>query len=95
MKMKGERVKRKDRVPDKSKRRVAAVYVVIQALVAWGDSSTEYDVLEHPKDTSMLVVEQDDTIYNSLFVLMSKSGDDEDDEVPFLKLSKTSMTIFV
>lgn len=55
--MKGERGKRKDRVLDKSKRRVAAVYVVIQALVAWGDSSTEYDVLEHPKDTSMLVVE--------------------------------------
>lgn len=39
MKARGDKGKRKDQVPEKYKRRVAAEYVIKQASAAWRDSS--------------------------------------------------------
>lgn len=94
MTIEGYKGKRKDRVPDKSKRRVVVNYIVKQALATLGDSSYEFDKSEHPADALILVVEKDNTIYNSLYTLMEKSDDDEEDKVTLLDIRLTSMTIF-
>lgn len=65
--------KRKDWASDKSKRRFVADYVVKQALAAWGDSSNDSNELEHPKDTSMMAMEEHDNIYSFIFSFYGKN----------------------
>lgn len=59
--------KKKDQVPDKSKRIITADYVFKKALAAQGDLSSESDELEHIDYASTLVVVYYDTIYNFFF----------------------------
>lgn len=66
MKEKKDKGKRKDQVPDKSKRRNEVDHVVKQVLTTWGDSSSESDKSEHPEYAFMLAVEEGDTILNCI-----------------------------
>ncbi|XP_070005425.1 golgin IMH1-like [Nicotiana sylvestris] len=74
-------------VPDKRfNRKSAADNIVKQALISWGDSSSESERESDVENSSMMAVETEATKYNSLFALMAQSDDDEeyeDDEVNF------------
>jgi len=80
----GDKEKRRDKVPDKFKMRVAVDYIVKRAFDAWGNKSTNSDEPEHPDDTSMIVVKNDKYVFDSLFSLMDKSEDKTDEEVTYL-----------
>nr|XP_016494451.1 PREDICTED: uncharacterized protein LOC107813678 [Nicotiana tabacum] len=62
------------------KRKDAADNVVKQALVAWGDSSSESAGDDEQGDTFMMAVESEAAEYDSIFALMKKSDEDEDGE---------------
>lgn len=82
-------------VPDrKFKIRDDTDNVVKEALAAWGDSSSESEGDDDQGDTSMMVVESESTEYDSIFALMSKSDDEEDndDEVNFLEVQRNLKT---
>lgn len=89
----GDKEKRKNRVSDKSKRRIVADYVVKQALAAWGDSSSEPDESEHPKMLRYQLWKKM-TLLSTLFIIswqnlmMMKMK-----RKPFLTLRKTLMNI--
>lgn len=51
-----EKDKRSDMVPEKCARKAAAKYAVKKALTAWGDSSSDSEDSDCPKDTSILVI---------------------------------------
>ncbi|XP_070005625.1 intracellular protein transport protein USO1-like [Nicotiana sylvestris] len=68
-------------VPDKLfKRKNVADNVVRQALVAWGDSSSESEEENVHRDSSMMVVESEAIEYDSIFALMAQSDYDEDND---------------
>ncbi|XP_070025224.1 structural maintenance of chromosomes protein 3-like [Nicotiana sylvestris] len=52
----------------------------LQALVAWGDSSSESEDETDAGDNSMMVVESEENEYDSIFALMAQSDDGEDDD---------------
>ena len=56
-----------------------------QALAAWGDSSSESGEDDEQGDSSMMAVESEAAEYDSIFALMAKSDDDEE-EVNFLDI---------
>nr|XP_009767892.1 PREDICTED: putative receptor-like protein kinase At3g47110 [Nicotiana sylvestris] len=90
-----ENVVKRNPVPDrKFKIRDDTDNVVKEALVAWGDSSSESEGDDDQGDTSMMVVESESTEYDSIFALMSKSDDEEDndDEVNFLEVQRNLKT---
>ncbi|XP_070057571.1 uncharacterized protein [Nicotiana tomentosiformis] len=71
---------KRNRVPDKKfKRKDVADNVVKQALAAWGDSSSESGDDDDQGDSSMMAVESKAAEYDSIFVLMAKSDEDEED----------------
>ncbi|XP_070036221.1 uncharacterized protein [Nicotiana tomentosiformis] len=63
-----------------SKEKNASDNVVKQALVAWGDSSSESEEENDAGDNSMMAVENEANEYDSIFALMAQSDDDEDDD---------------
>nr|XP_016493832.1 PREDICTED: uncharacterized protein LOC107813133 [Nicotiana tabacum] len=78
-------------VPDKHfKRKYDADDIVKQALAVWGDSSSESEDENDHGVSSMLVVENKETEYDSIFALMDQSDDedDDDDEVNFLDVKR-------
>ncbi|XP_070042464.1 uncharacterized protein [Nicotiana tomentosiformis] len=87
-----DKAAKKNPVPDKRfKRKEIANNVVKQALAAWGDSSSESGEDDAQGDTSVMVVESKTADYDSIFALMAKSNDDEnndDDEVNFLDVQR-------
>ena len=54
--------KQRDLVLKKNDQKVVADYVIKEALVAWGDSSSDSEDLDEPNDVSMVVVHEDKTI---------------------------------
>jgi len=60
----------------------------IKAFAAWGnDSSESEEDVESYKDVSMMAIEDDENVFNSIFSLMAKSDDKEDqNEVTLLDL---------
>ncbi|XP_070006052.1 uncharacterized protein [Nicotiana sylvestris] len=70
-----EKSTKRNQVPDKKfKRRDAANNMLKQALVDWGNSSSESE------GENMMVVDNESLKYESIFALMPKSDDDEDKE---------------
>ncbi|XP_049397273.1 uncharacterized protein LOC125861406 [Solanum stenotomum] len=66
-------------VLDHAKRKALADQLVKKALVVWGNASRESEEeTDSPKDVSMMAVEDDETVYNSIFSLMEKSDDEKD-----------------
>lgn len=82
----GYKIKRKDEFPKKSRRKVVADYKVKQPLAIWRDTSSESDESKKNKDFSMLAVEE--ISYNSLFALMEKSEDEEENKVTLFDIKK-------
>ncbi|XP_070036408.1 uncharacterized protein [Nicotiana tomentosiformis] len=75
-------------VPDKRyKRKDVADNVVKQVLAAWEDSSSESGEDDEQGDTSTMTVESEAAEYDSIFSLIAKS-DDDDDEVNFLDVQR-------
>lgn len=60
-------IKCKDRVPRKYNRKVEDDKVANQVSAAWRDSSSDLDELEQGEDVSMMVLEDDVQIFDSLF----------------------------
>ncbi|XP_070010425.1 uncharacterized protein [Nicotiana sylvestris] len=77
---------------EKNLRKDVADNVVKQALAAWGDSSSESEEDDDQADISMMAVESEAAVYDSIFSLMAKSdnneNDDDDDEVNFLDVQR-------
>ena len=78
-KIKKRERKTHDLVLDKSDRKVAADYVVKKALAAWGDSSSDSEDSDEPNDVSMVVVHDEDNIYNEMIAFMAHSNDEDDE----------------
>lgn len=70
---------KKDLVPDNFLRKVHVVQLVKKAFAIWGDDSieSERDIVDH-EDVSMMTIEDDKSVFNSIFSLMEKSDDEED-----------------
>ena len=58
--------------------------MVKKALDAWGDSSSDSENSYEPNDASMVVVHDEDNIYNEMIAFMAHSND-EDDEISGLR----------
>nr|XP_010312990.1 uncharacterized protein LOC104644608 [Solanum lycopersicum] len=65
-KPRGDKDKRRDLVLSTNDRKVAADYVIKKALAAWGDSSSDSEDPEEPNDVSMVVVHEEETIFNEI-----------------------------
>ncbi|XP_070037183.1 uncharacterized protein [Nicotiana tomentosiformis] len=75
-----DRVVKRNPVPDKRfKRKDVADNIVKQALAAWGDSTSESREGDERGETSMMAIESEAAEYDSIFVLIAKSGDDDDE----------------
>ncbi|XP_070035727.1 uncharacterized protein [Nicotiana tomentosiformis] len=76
-----DKAAKRNPVPDKRfKRNNVTDNVVKQALAAWGDSSSESEQENDHGDRSMMAVESEATMYDSIFDLMDQSDDNEDDD---------------
>nr|XP_009776220.1 PREDICTED: uncharacterized protein LOC104226030 [Nicotiana sylvestris] len=76
-----DKVGKRNLVPDrKFKRRDVTDNIVKQALVVWGDSSSESEGDNEKEDTSMMAIESKAAKYDSIFALMAKFDDDKEDD---------------
>ncbi|XP_070045229.1 uncharacterized protein [Nicotiana tomentosiformis] len=74
------KITKRNPVPDRRfKRKDVADNAVKQVLGAWGDSSSESGKDDEQGDTSMMAVESEAAEYDSIFALMKKSNDDDDE----------------
>ncbi|XP_070053638.1 uncharacterized protein [Nicotiana tomentosiformis] len=91
-----EKVAKRNQVPDrKLKRRDVADSMVKQPLADRRDSSGESEGEDDQGDTSMMVVDNESSEYESIFALMAKSDEEEDkeeDEVSFLDVQRNLKT---
>ncbi|WP_353806008.1 C2HC-type zinc finger protein, partial [Acinetobacter baumannii] len=86
-KQKGDKEKRRDLVVNKNDQKAASDYVVKKALAAWGDSSSNSENLDEPNDVSMVVVHEEETIFNEMFAFMAHSEyKDDEDKVTILDM---------
>ncbi|XP_069145699.1 uncharacterized protein [Solanum lycopersicum] len=69
-KHKGDKENRRDLVPGNRDRKASADMVVKRALAAWGDSSSDSEDPDEPKDVSMVVVHEEETVFNEIFALI-------------------------
>ena len=61
--------------------------MVKKALAAWGDSSSDSEDLDEPNDVSMVVVHEEETIFNEMFAFMDHSKNkNEEDKVTLLDM---------
>ncbi|XP_015169753.1 uncharacterized protein [Solanum tuberosum] len=73
------RPRKRDLVLDNARRKTHADQLVRKAFVVWGDDSSESEEdAESHDDVSMMAIEDDESIFNSIFSLMVKFDDDED-----------------
>ena len=70
---------RRDLVLGKRDRKATADLVVKKALAAWGDSSSDSEDPDEPKDVSMVAVHEEETVFNEMFTLMAHTGNEEED----------------
>ncbi|XP_070057518.1 uncharacterized protein [Nicotiana tomentosiformis] len=73
-------VKRNPVSDKRFKRKDAVDNVMKQAIAAWGDSSSESREDDEQGDTSKIAVKSEAVEYDSIFALMAKSDDDDNDE---------------
>ncbi|XP_069145402.1 uncharacterized protein [Solanum lycopersicum] len=70
-KPRSDKENRRDLVLGKRDRKVAADFVVKKALAAWGDSSSDSEDPDEPKDVSMVAVHEEETVFNEMFALIA------------------------
>ena len=78
-KPRSDKENRRDLVLGKRDRKVDADLVVEKALTAWGDSSSDSEDPDEPKDVSMVAVHEEETVFNEMFALMAHTADEEED----------------
>jgi len=82
------RTRKRDLVPDQAQRKAHADQMVRNAFAVGGNdaSESEEDEKSH-EDVSIMAIEDDESIFNSIFSLMANSDDEEDsDEVTLFDL---------
>ena len=61
--------------------------MVKKTLAAWGDSSSDSEDPDEPKDVSMVAVHEEETDFNEMFALMAHTeNEEEDDQVTLLDM---------
>ena len=70
-KPRSDKENRRDLVLGKRDRKAAANLVVKKALAAWGDSSSDSEDPDEPKDVSMVAVHEEETVFNEMFALIA------------------------
>ena len=70
---------RRDLVPGNRDRKATADMVVKRALAAWGDSSSDSEDPDEPKDVSMVAVHEEEIVFNEIFSLMAHTENEEED----------------
>ncbi|XP_069144342.1 uncharacterized protein [Solanum lycopersicum] len=78
-KPRNDKENRRDLVLGKRDRKVAAYLVVKKPLAAWGDSSSDSEDPNEPKDVSMVAVHEEETVLNEMFALMAHTKNEEED----------------
>ncbi|XP_069152711.1 uncharacterized protein [Solanum lycopersicum] len=78
-KPRSDKESRRDLVLGNRDRKAAADMVVKKALAAWGDSSSDSEDPDEPKDVSMVAVHEEETVFNEMFALMSHTENEEED----------------
>ena len=53
--------------------------MVKKALAAWGESSSDSEDPDEPKDVSMVAVHEEETFFNEMFALMAHTENEEED----------------
>ena len=53
--------------------------MVKKTLAAWGDSSSDSEDPDEPKDVSMVAVHEEETDFNEMFALMAHTENEEED----------------
>ncbi|XP_069148277.1 uncharacterized protein [Solanum lycopersicum] len=76
-KPRSDKENRRDLVLGKRYRKAAADLVVKKALAAWGDSSSESEYPDKPKDVSIVAVHKEETVFNEMFALIAHTQDEE------------------
>lgn len=74
-------VKQKDHLLEKIKRCVAAYYMVRQALASWRVPSSDSDESQNCENVFMMLIEDVNDTFFSIFTFMAKSDDEDDKEV--------------
>nr|XP_019068931.1 uncharacterized protein LOC109120021 [Solanum lycopersicum] len=78
-KLRSDKENRRDLILSKRDRKVVADLVVKKALAAWGDSSSDPEDPDEPKDVSMVTEHEEETVFNEMFALMAHTADEEED----------------
>ncbi|XP_069144523.1 spindle pole body component 110-like [Solanum lycopersicum] len=78
-KPRNDKENRRDLVLGKRDRKAAADLVVKKDLAAWGDSLSDSEDPDEPKDVSMVAVQEEETVFNEIFALMAHTADEEED----------------
>ncbi|KAH0661421.1 hypothetical protein KY284_026352 [Solanum tuberosum] len=74
------RPRKRDLVPDHARMKAHVDQLVRKAFVVWGDDSSKSEEdAESYEDVSMMAIENDENVFNSIFSLMAKF-DDKDDQ---------------
>ena len=95
-KHRGDKENRRDLVPSNRDRKAAADMVVKRALAAWGDSSSDSEDPDEPKDVSMVAVHEEETFFNEMFALMAHTkNEEEDNQVTLLDIKMTWINILL
>lgn len=89
------RPRRRDQVLDHAKRKAHVDQLVKKALEVWGNASSESEEeADSHEDVSMMVVEDDGSVFNFIFSLMAKSNNEEDlNEVTLFDLNNDLDTL--
>ncbi|XP_069155736.1 uncharacterized protein [Solanum lycopersicum] len=78
-KPRSDKENRRDLVLGKRDRKAVEDLVVKKALAAWGDSSSDSEDSDEPKDVSMVAVHEEETVFNEMFALMAHTENEEED----------------
>ncbi|XP_069152828.1 uncharacterized protein [Solanum lycopersicum] len=78
-KHRGDKENKRDLVLGNRDRKAAADMVVKRALAAWGDSSSDSEDPDEPKDVSMIAVHEEEIVFNEMFALMAHTENEEED----------------
>ena len=88
-KPRSDKENRRDLVLGKRDRKAVADLVVKKALAAWGDSSSDSEDPDEPKDVSMVAVHEEETVFNEMFALVAHTeNEEEDNQVTLLDMKK-------
>ncbi|XP_069145684.1 uncharacterized protein [Solanum lycopersicum] len=62
------------------------------ALAAWGESSSDSEDPDEPKDVSMVAVHEEETVFNEMFALMAHTENEEEDNQITMNAERDSLT---